>query len=118
MEGLTFGQASELAKTGKFIIFRKGWNGKRMYVFYQGEVIVSAQDIVDAKETISPAFRAGVLKNFAFTENEKIKAKDVPIRLRGHFCLKAADDSVMIGWMPNQMDLTENDWGAQQVEEN
>jgi len=88
---LAFGEALEILKRGGKIA-RKGWNGKGMFLAIQkGSVINSEQA------------RGGVAKYLADDGQDKIKIGD-------HIDMKAADGSVVVGWLASQTDMLSEDW--------
>ena len=90
-KGMTFGQAIEALKAGKKVS-RKGWNGKGMFLAIQkGSVINSEQA------------RGGVAKYLADDGQDEIKIGD-------HIDMKAADGSVVVGWLASQTDMLSEDW--------
>lgn len=101
MSNLTFGQAIEAAKEGK-LISRAGWNGKGMYVFQRpaDEILISAVvKIKSLPEAVKETFR-----NKTFDEG-------VTVKFTAYLCMKAADGSIVNGWLASQTDMLANDWG-------
>ncbi len=95
---LSFSVALEAAKQGK-LIARAGWNGKGMFVFQRlGDVVPT--DIVGLFNTLPVA----VKKYFAQKE------ANTPIVFTNYLCMKAADDSIVNGWLASQTDMVAEDW--------
>jgi len=78
--GMTFGIALELAKKG-IKIAREGWNGKGMYLF-----LAHGED----------------LTNCLF--------KDKTPKCVDSFCMKTAQDTIVVGWLASQTDMLAEDW--------
>lgn len=84
-EKMNFGQALEALKEGKCVA-REGWNGKGMFLFI-GEVKSLSSDCL-------PKY---------------FKGKQPP-KLNFPICMKAADDTVVVGWLASQTDMLAEDW--------
>lgn len=88
---MNFGQAIEALKQGKKVA-REGWNGKGMFLAIQhGSTITKEQA------------RGGVAKCLAESGIEEIK-------IGSHIDMKAADGSVVVGWLASQTDMLSEDW--------
>ena len=89
MVKIDFGKAIEELKVGNKVA-REGWNGKSMYVYMMEGKELPYEDI---------------------TEETK---KNLPIRDKVFFApridMKAADDSIVIGWLASQTDMLAEDW--------
>lgn len=70
-------------------ISRKSWNGKNMWVIYNPGHVV---------ENLAPN---SFYEQFGFT---------APIEIKGHFDMRSADGSMIVGWSPSQTDLATDDW--------
>ena len=86
---MNFGQAIEALKEGKKVC-RSGWNGKGMFIYLQ----------------------EGSEVNGTLMRNEAIKAYygDKMVKINPHIDMKAADNSLTIGWSPTQVDMLAEDW--------
>ncbi len=100
-KNLTFGQAIEAVKQGK-LIAREGWNGKGMFVFQRPADELDPVFITDKVKSLPQAYK-DTLKNVTFSEGEKIK-------FTAYLCMKAADNSVVNGWLASQTDMLSSDW--------
>jgi hypothetical protein len=86
-EGMPFGHALEAIRQGKKAA-RKGWNGKGMYIYVQpGSVINGKTD----------------------GRNPVLRAMD-DVKINPHIDMKAADGSIVIGWLASQTDMLSDDW--------
>jgi hypothetical protein len=86
---MNFGQAIEALKEGKKVC-RSGWNGKGMFIYLQ----------------------EGSEVNGTLMRNEATKAYygDKMAKINPHIDMKAADDTLVIGWLASQTDMLEEDW--------
>jgi hypothetical protein len=100
-KGLTFGQAVEAVKQGK-LISREGWNGKGMFVFMRPADELEPGFIINNVKSLPEAYKE-TLKNKTFSEGQKIKFGE-------YLCMKAADESIVNGWLASQTDMLANDW--------
>lgn len=92
-ENQNFGQAIEALKQGKRVA-RQGWNGKGMYVSLQEGSVIKAENA-----------RGGA----ALARKEEA---DLPneITIGAHLDMRAADGSIVVGWVASQTDMLSNDW--------
>lgn len=103
MEKLNFGQAIEALKKGK-LVARSGWNGKGMFLFIRPEASVPVEMVKTLPEQVKEHFRKNVNSEEAvFT---------------GYICMKAADESIVNGWLASQTDILAEDWVVLDHEEN
>lgn len=90
---MNFGQALEALKLGSKVA-REGWNGKGMFIYLVKGTVVDAMDLRnEAGEHIgdnTPPF-------------EKVK-------INSHIAMKAADGSIVVGWLASQTDMLAEDW--------
>lgn len=86
---MTFSVALEQIKAGKKVS-RAGWNGKGMFVFLQ-----------EGSEICANVAR-----------NKHIAMLPGDIKICPHIDMKAADGSIVIGWLASQTDLLSDDWGV------
>lgn len=86
---MNFGQAIEALKEGKKVC-RSGWNGKGMFIYLQ----------------------EGSEINGTLMRNEAIKTYygDKTVKINPHIDMKAADDTLVIGWLASQTDMLAEDW--------
>ena len=92
-KGLTFGQAIQAMKDGHRVA-RSGWNGKGMWV------------------AMSPAstFLPEHAKPGHAAYHVAQEKPNEPVRLCAHIDMKAADGSLVIGWLASQTDMLAVDW--------
>jgi len=91
--GLNFGQALELLKAGERVR-RAGWNGKGMWL-----ALTPGMVIEDAQHIIRGAARA-------YVAHEGVTS----ISIGAHIDMRAADGTLVIGWLASQTDMLASDW--------
>ena len=93
VENQNFGQAIEALKEGKRVA-RQGWNGKGMWLAIQ-----------EGSEITSEQARGGA----ALARKSE---PDLPssIKIGAHIDMRAADGSIVVGWLASQTDMLSNDW--------
>ena len=87
----TFGQAIGSLKHG-FLVARKGWNGKGMWLWLKQETMVKSEWCHDM-----------ALKAIADQNGGEIHAL-------GTICMKTADNKILTGWLASQTDILSEDW--------
>ena len=90
-DGMTFGLAIEALKKGKKVT-RKGWTGKGMFLYL----------------TTGSAVPYSKLK--PETQNALITHDKSTVQINGHIDMKAADGSIVVGWLASQADILAEDW--------
>ena len=91
MKKLTFGEAIEALKQGKKVS-RKGWNGRRMYLWLKPATTIKAEWCKDP-----------MLK-------EIVDANGGEAEALGTICMKTADNKILTGWLASQTDMLSEDW--------
>lgn len=92
---MNFGQALECLKEGSKVC-REGWNGKGMFIYLvYGTVIHNEQLRHEAAKALN-------------AENEFNRGRDISIN--PHIDMKAADGSIVVGWLASQTDMLAEDW--------
>ncbi len=106
-KGLTYGQALEAVKQGQ-LISREGWNGKGMFVFQRPSdeinIDVVINNVKSLPQSVKDYFKAKDAKEHP-SEQGLSKIKFLP-----YLCMKAADDSIVNGWLASQTDMLSSDW--------
>ena len=88
----SFGEAIRNLKAGKKVA-RKGWNGKGMFLVLEPGSEVPVENI---RNTIEKEY-------FSSTNEETVK-------ICPHIDMKAADGTLVIGWLASQTDMIAGDW--------
>jgi hypothetical protein len=91
---MDFGDAIRAMKAGKKVA-RAGWNGKGMWVAMTPG---SAFPAAGARDGHAAKHRAAEISN------------SDPIVLLPHIDMRAADGSMVIGWLASQTDMLAEDW--------
>ena len=90
---MNFGLALEAMRKGKFVA-RTGWNGKGMFVYLVEGTTVPVENL-----------RGNCAKAIAASTNT------APVQdICGHIDMKAADGSIVVGWLASQTDMLADDW--------
>ncbi|MDD4805057.1 MAG: DUF2829 domain-containing protein [Candidatus Pacebacteria bacterium] len=90
---MNFGKALEALKSGKKVC-RKGWNGKEMFLYLTQGIVVPFD-----------CLRGNAAK---YITNETTGLPDAHIC--SHIDMKAADGSIVVGWLASQTDMLAEDW--------
>lgn len=88
---MDIGLAIKYAKQGKKIA-RAGWNGKGMFLYLVNGTVLEKQLL---REEASKT-----LKDVLVSE----------VKICAHLDMKAADGSIVVGWLASQTDLLSDDW--------
>lgn len=88
---MNFGQAIEVMKAGKKVA-RAGWNGKGMFIY-----------LVQGRTVPRESLRNEA--DFHYPLNT-----EPDLKICSHIDMKAADDSIVIGWLASQTDMLSEDW--------
>lgn len=92
-DGMNFGHAIELMKQG-YKVARKGWNGKGMFIYLSGGYDINVDDVL----------RRDLCEYLAKTAENGI------VHINSHIDMKAADGTLVIGWLASQTDMLAEDW--------
>lgn len=90
---MNFGQALEALKEGKKVA-REGWNGKGMFLYLVNGSRPHSED----------------LRGECATHILPLCREDAVVKINSHIDMKAADDSIVIGWLASQTDMLAEDW--------
>lgn len=104
---LTFGQAIEILRNGG-IVSRMGWNGKNMFIFMRPEDTLDIDTIVNKVKSLPQ-----LVKDFYDSIDDKVNAGEqglAKVKFTAYLCMKAADNSIVNGWLASQTDMLATDW--------
>ena len=90
---MNFGKALEALKEGKFVA-RKGWNGKGMFIYLSEGYSIGVDDVLNRS----------LCECLAKTTDDGI------VHINSHIDMKAADGTLVIGWLASQTDMLAEDW--------
>jgi hypothetical protein len=80
-----FSWALKQLKSGKKLA-RKGWNGKKMFLFITKPLLSFSQNIED------------------------YEVPNLPETIQKSICMKTADNKLIVGWLASQTDMLSEDW--------
>lgn len=106
-EGLTYGLALEALKAGD-IVARRGWNGKTMFIFMRPEASIPVGAINDIA-SLPRAMKDQIYKKYG-SETKYSSGEPIHIKFTPYLCMKAADDTIVNGWLASQTDMLAEDW--------
>jgi len=110
MENLNFGQAIEAVKAGK-LVARSGWNGKGMFVFMRPADVLPLKMVVQQVKSLPQAVKDYFHFNCNNADGEPIPLDNgAPVKFTAYLCMKAADGSIVNGWLASQTDMLAEDW--------
>lgn len=98
-ENLSISEAIDLAKSGS-IIYRRGWNGKRIYLYYSIPTTL-AIDVVRGMQSMPDAAKRLLI--------EKQGVEKVLFISQMHL---VKPEGVVVGWSPSTEDACTKDWVA------
>ena len=109
-ESGTFGQAIASMQRGN-LVTRQGWNGKGMFIFMRpaDELHVSfvSKDIKSLPQKVKEYFYQDCVDE---SGNPIDLKKDDVVKFTAYLCMKAADGTIVNGWLASQSDMLANDW--------
>lgn len=101
-KNMNFGQAIEAVKNGK-LAAREGWNGKGMFIFMRPSCELDTDTVVNKVQSLPESVKKWVAENYGDSPDDKIK-------FSRYLCLKAADGTIVNGWLASQTDMLSEDW--------
>ncbi len=111
---LTFGEALQLVKEGK-LVQRTGWNGKGMFIFQRPEDGLEASMVIEKVKSLPQSVK-DYYKNIEDRKAQDVLKGSIPsslptiIKFTSYLCMKAADNSIVNGWLASQTDMLSSDW--------
>jgi hypothetical protein len=102
MRNMDFGQAIRHVKDGK-LVAREGWNGKGMFIFLRP---------ADTIQTQGDGFTIQQVKSLpqAVKEYYQSRPDTMAVMFTPYLCMKAADNTIVNGWLASQTDMLAEDW--------
>ena len=101
-KNMNFGQAIEAVKDGK-LAARSGWNGKGMFIFMRPSCELDTDTVVNKVQSLPESVKKWVADNYGDAPDDKIKFSE-------YLCMKAADGTIVNGWLASQTDMLSDDW--------
>jgi hypothetical protein len=111
MEGQSFGAALEVVKRGG-IATREGWNGKGMFIFMRPADELNIAFVVDKVKSLPDSVKKYYEQDIVDEHGQRIEVLEEldVVKFSAYLCMKAADGSIVNGWLANQSDMLSNDW--------
>lgn len=103
---LSFGQALELVKEGK-LVARTGWNGKGMFIFQRPADTIQTGNIAGDSFTIQ---QVKSIPQAVKDYYKRTAVETVAVAFTPYLCMKAADNTIVNGWLASQTDMLSSDW--------
>lgn len=111
-ENLNFGQALEALKQGKRAL-RAGWNGKGMFIFMRPADELHIEMVVDKVKSLPQSVKDYYKQDITNSDGERIATDaDDTVKFTAYICMKAADGTIVNGWLASQTDMLSEDWGV------
>ena len=104
----TFGQALESIKQGR-LASRKGWNGKGMFIFMRPADEIRVDVVVTNIKSLPYSVIEYFKQDIGDTPANDIAENDV-VKFTAYLCMKAADGTIVNGWLASQTDMLADDW--------
>ena len=95
-DNITFGLAIEALKRG-YKVARKGWNGKRMYLYMVNGTVVDKDNLRNEASKILP------------DDAQAMHDADTAVFLP-HIDMRTANGDICVGWLASQTDMLSDDW--------
>ena len=92
--GMSFGSAIFMLKRGRKVA-RKGWNGKDMFIYLSDGLNLDSKSLTGAAAKQLLPVLPGVPNSF---------------KICPHIDMKAADGTIVVGWLASQTDMLADDW--------
>lgn len=110
-ENLNFGQAIEALKQGKRVA-RKGWNGKGMFIFMRPADELHIDTVIDKVKSLPQSVKDFYLQDVLNSNGNRIfpAHEDDKVKFTAYLCMKAADGTIVNGWLASQTDMLSEDW--------
>lgn len=107
-QNLNFGQAVEALKQGK-LVQRSGWNGKSMFVFMRPADTLPVKMLVEKVKSLPQAVK-DYYKDSYKGDYKTASGDEFTVKFTPYLCMKAADGTVVNGWLASQTDMLAEDW--------
>ena len=110
---LTFGKALEALKCGKRVC-REGWNGKGMFIFMRPADQIHIETVVDQVKSLPQTVKDYYRQDILDIRGERLPSQEISrtdvVSFTAYLCMKAADGTVVNGWLASQTDMLSEDW--------
>ena len=102
----SFGQALKSLKSG-FLVTRKGWNGKGMFIFMRPADQLPIGFVAKDIKSLPTGVKQYYAQDLEYRQEEP--AEDT-VKFTAYLCMKAADGTIVNGWLASQTDMLSEDW--------
>lgn len=107
---ISFGRALDALKQGKRVA-RQGWNGKGMFIFMRPADELNIEFVIDKVKSLPQSVKDYYLQDITNERGERVPAdENDTIKFTAYICMKAADGSIVNGWLASQTDMLSEDW--------
>lgn len=110
---VSFGTALDALKQGKRVA-RNGWNGKGMFIFMRPADQLHIEMVVDKVKSLPQSVKDFYAQDITDNDGMRIPSEMISIsdnvKFTAYLCLKAADGTVVNGWLASQTDMLSEDW--------
>ena len=107
---VSFGTALEALKQGKRVA-REGWNGKGMFIFMRPADELPIDFVVNTIKSLPKTVKEYYRQDITDENGSPITTgeNDV-VKFTAYLCMKAADGTIVNGWLASQTDMLSEDW--------
>lgn len=106
----TFGQALVAIKRGK-LVTRTGWNGKGMFIFMRPADELPIDFVAKGIKSLPQRVKDYYCQDCVDEKGKPIEtSKEDAVKFTPYMCMKAADGTVVNGWLASQTDMLSEDW--------
>ena len=110
---VSFGTALEALKQGKRVA-REGWNGKGMFIFMRPADKLPIEMVVDKVKSLPQSVKDYFLQDITDINGERLLPEEISptdtVNFTAYLCMKAADGTIVNGWLASQTDMLSEDW--------
>ena len=107
---MNFGKAIEALKEGK-LVARDGWNGKGMFIFMRPADELNVEFVVDKVKSLPQSVKDYFAQDITNEAGERVPVEETDtVKFTAYLCMKAADGSIVNGWLASQTDMLAEDW--------
>ena len=107
---MNFGEALELVKSGE-LVSREGWNGKGMFIFMRPADEIDIDVVVDKVKSLPQNVKDYFEQDLLDDSGLRLPSgNNGNVNFTAYLCMKAADGSIVNGWLASQTDMLADDW--------
>lgn len=107
---MVFGEAVEALKEGK-LVTRQGWNGKGMFLFMRPSDEIPISFVVKGMKSLPQSVKDYFYQDCVDENGKELILEDSDtVKFTAYICMKAADGSIVNGWLASQTDILATDW--------